>query len=427
MISKGSKFYRLTQNGQNDPELQLVEDVIQNYNPIHTSDEQFIALSAVWENGFRRILKLDHNGKRVPNFAEIKEYHPTLYCADANGGFIMSIADSVTYRRSIRHYDGNGILDNSFITPDFNYSDVYRLKSGKYLIEVEYDSDNYEVFRLNADGTLDNSYTSIKLFDPAFEMLESDAGNIYFQADESPTSEEIKIIYKLLPDGGFDKTYFTPKSLQNTRLALQSDGKLLVGGMPLSPEWIYMVKRYNENGTTDSSFTPINHTGLNDLQVDKYDKIFLAQTGSVSCFPKNGGTEPIMSADVDLEPQKILQQKDGKFLFFGAFCTYNLTPRQGSVRLHNSATAGIETNPAVNDKWQSYPNPVSTNLILSNSKSHGPVLISIHNQSGQLVSITLYKQSKENILINTEEWSCGVYTIQLVSPDGTEVLKVVKQ
>jgi len=129
--------------------------------------------------------------------------------------------------------------------------------------------------RLNADGTLDNTFvlTGTGFTDPNWNgrprdvIVQSDgkilvAGAfIYYNGDSSAG-----YLVRLNADGSRDGTFTSAVSIMSYGgiydIALQSDGKILAGGNFSSPTK-YLV-RLNTNGTRDTSFASTGN-GLNSI------------------------------------------------------------------------------------------------------------------------------------------------------------------
>lgn len=139
-------------------------------------------------------------------------------------------------------------------------------------------------------------------------------------------------------------------------IALQSDGKILVGGRftYINNKSVNLV-RLNSNGTADTSF--YNNLGsgvagqVYDVAVQSDGKILA--TGLISSFngiPRKGlirvnsnGTEDTTFANslgtgFNGTVRKIALQSDGKIITGGTFSTFNGNSREGIVRLNSNGT-----------------------------------------------------------------------------------------
>jgi uncharacterized delta-60 repeat protein len=212
----------------------------------------------------------------------------------------------------------DGSVDNTFIGTGFN-SSVGVIESqldGKILVGgsfTRYEGDfNYNVnriIRLNSDGSIDTS------FNPG-DGFNSFVTSITVQPDEKiivtgnfTTYNGVlaRNIVRLNPDGSFDVTFglglgFDSFGLNTT--AIQSDGKILVGGF---------FTTYN--GIASSGIVRLNSNGSFD-----------------STFMVGGGFDNIPL------PNKILIQPDGKILAVGYFTSYDNLTTNYIVRLNSNGS-----------------------------------------------------------------------------------------
>ena len=194
--------------------------------------------------GFQYFTKLDSSGNLYSN---------PPYSATSFDGYVRSIVsytsrriliggDFTTYNGDSRKYlisiDFEGNIDNLFRVYDYiNGSDVRAIGVDKYdRVIIGGNITNYNgtyfvgnIMRLNLDGSYDTSFYT---------------------------------------DTGFDKTVYA--------IAVQSDGKILVGGEFLNfsgdTSYTYLV-RLNEDGSIDTTFTKstkINNI-VSSIAVDEYD------------------------------------------------------------------------------------------------------------------------------------------------------------
>ncbi|MCS6824585.1 MAG: hypothetical protein NZ529_09840, partial [Cytophagaceae bacterium] len=180
------------------------------------------------------------------------------------------------------------------------------------------------IARLNANGMLDQS------FDPGGGAnyfiknlaLQPDGkiliGGWFTEYDGTPRN----CIARLNPDGSLDQS-FDPGSGANNHihyLALQPDGKILIGGWFSSYNGVTRnrIARINSDGSLDASFDP--GSGVND---------------TIHSF---------------------ILQPDGKILIFGNFTSYNGTTRKKIARLHADGTLDLsfDAGTGANDQILSY-------------------------------------------------------------------------
>jgi uncharacterized delta-60 repeat protein len=130
------------------------------------------------------------------------------------------------------------------------------------------------LIRFNTDGSIDNSFGSFGRFSVAIASLESWANDIVIQPDGkilvSAHVDNGGIDYRvgvvrILPNGGLDLSFanggvltqsFAIGGSFSNALALQPDGKIVVGGTYIRPTGRedFLVLRYLGDGTPDTSF-----------------------------------------------------------------------------------------------------------------------------------------------------------------------------
>ena len=223
-------------------------------------------------------------------------------------------------RNNIARLNSNGSLDTSFDPGSGANNVIYEIalqSDGKILIGglfTSYDGTarNY-IARLNADGSLDatfdpgtgaNHYITALALQSDGKILIGGAFTIYDGTNRNR-------IARLDDDGSLDAT-FDPGAGANsyiTALALQSDGKILIGGM-----------------FTDYDGTAINHIARIEDDGD-IDATFGVGTGANSAI------------------YSIALQSDGKILIGGLFTSYDGTARNYIARLDDDGSLDATFDP----------------------------------------------------------------------------------
>jgi uncharacterized delta-60 repeat protein len=222
---------------------------------------------------------------------------------------------------------GTGVTDGRTILVSAVQTD------GKILLGGDFDSFNgntrTRILRLNADGTEDTSFynnliqtaTSSVGFNSTVRdiVLQPDGKILLVGSFTNLNGVTRQKLVRLNSDGTEDTSFYTnlgTSFLQSATLyavALQSDGKILVGGSfnSFNSSTRNGLIRLNSDGTQDSSF----YTNLG--------------TGFSSVIAGRG----IFDIDV---------QSDGKIIVSGSFSTLNGTARRKIVRLNSDGT--VDTN-----------------------------------------------------------------------------------
>jgi len=220
-----------------------------------------------------------------------------------------------------------GTLDTAFDPGLGADNDVFTTAiqpDGKIIIGGQFTAYNgttrNRVARLNADGTLDTA------FDPGSgangivqtSALQPDGKIIIGGEFTSYNGTPRNRVARLNADGSLDTAFDPGSGANNTVLtsALQSDGKIIIGGAFTSFNGTAhrRITRLNADGSLDTSFDP--GSGVN-------------QPGF---FPKFVATTAI--------------QSDGKIIIGGRFTTYDGTNRISIARLNSDGSLDTSFNPA---------------------------------------------------------------------------------
>ncbi len=168
-------------------------------------------------------------------------------------------------------------------------------------------------------------------------------------------------IARLNPDGaldlGFNATAVLPEFLLYpgvTSLAIQPDGKLLVGGSftKLAGLTRTCLGRLNSNGTIDAAFNPnisgaIDYNYVRTMAIQTDGKIviggfFFVVNGQnrywLARLNANGTLDTAFNPAVDSLVTGLIIQSDGKILVAGSFATVGGQARHGLARLNSTGT-----------------------------------------------------------------------------------------
>lgn len=286
-------------------------------------------------------------------------------------GFFSSY-NSTSVQRLAR-LNSDGTLDPSFVVAggvNGGFYDAVIQPDGKILVSGSFNQINgvtrNSVARLNADGTLDAA------FDPNV-MLQTSSGLVY----EMALQPDGKIVIggfintvggtarnglaRLNGDGTLDLSFDVGTGLQGptgnnsarnaTAVALQPDGKVLIGGNFDRYNGIERSRfaRINPDGTLDTAFTPAT-TGLSleSLALQPDGKIvatgFLGELDPRSMFAVtryNADGTPDSAFNIqtaDGSGYVVRLQADGRILLAGFFNDYGVSERRMFARLNSNGT-----------------------------------------------------------------------------------------
>lgn len=218
-------------------------------------------------------------------------------------------------RKSIARLNANGSLDTSFDPfqgPSGNVLGLAVQPDGRVVIVGIFSAVNgvprRNVARLNADGSLDGS------FDPAGTGVSNMATTVALQSDGRvlvggyfwPVAP-FRNITRLMPDGTADPSFQVGSGADGSvdDIALQPDGRILIGGLFTDFNGVPRsgIARLNADGSLDNTFDP--GTGV---------------AGSL---------------------QEVSVLGDGKVLIGGAFTSYNGIQRRCLARLHANGSLDL--------------------------------------------------------------------------------------
>ncbi len=187
----------------------------------------------------------------------------------------------------------DGSLDTNFVTSitragGFAAINALVLQGDRILVGGRFDSVNglarYGLVRLQSNGTLDNSFLAQLTFFPEIQIivLQPD-GKILITGSFSSVNGVNRFNFaRLNADGSLDLSFDAGQGVGGFpyALAVQPDGKILVGGFFSGPSGNGPINlaRLNANGTLDSSYQPSLSTFgiVNSLAVQPDGKALLA-------------------------------------------------------------------------------------------------------------------------------------------------------
>lgn len=249
--------------------------------------------------------------------------------------------------------NSNGTLDTTFGDNGYyelstNTTSVLQPESNYTMVEFEVQNDNkivsagrreslaastFCISRLNSNGGLDTTFNSTGFLEVSFGAGVSRGNCMKLQNDgkilvggRSGSSSQYFSILRLNSDGTFDTSFGTLGKVQTLMIgqslpysiALQSDGKILMGGYVLNNPngYDFALVRYLSNGTLDTDF------GTNGIVITAISTLF---SDSI---------------------RKVLVQLDGKIVVVGNYADSSGESRVTIVRYMSNGT--IDTSFATN-------------------------------------------------------------------------------
>jgi uncharacterized delta-60 repeat protein len=341
-------------------------------------------------------------------------------------------------RRAIARLNVDGTLDATFnhgAGADNNVNTIAIQSDGKIIIGGGFTSYNgttkERLVRLNTDGTLDTTFnTGIGVNGDVYTTAIQSDGKIIISGSFSfYNGIPINNIARLNADGTLDAT-FSPGSGVNNQIftmAIQSDGKIIIGGAFSSYNGIQRnrIVRLNNDGTLDATFISVVGVSSNSLSsivnttaIQSDGKIVIGGTfNSCNGTSRNGiarlnidGTLDVsfdsnIGADDEVSTTAI--QSDGKIIIGGNFTSYNGVGRNrvARIRVLNCNHSFSSTTETTCDSYLAPDGQVYT--------TSGVKTAIIPNTAGcdSIITINLTIKSTTSSITET---ACDGYT----APDG---------
>jgi uncharacterized delta-60 repeat protein len=361
---------RLNPNGSLDDTFPLIRADSQGYHVTLQPDGKVILSGFFTQtaNGEKHagILRLNANGSVDSAFNTSFAYrHGEVQAVERQPdgkilvGGKFNTANGVTANNLVR-FNADGSVDNTFyagsgpLPPYYGfYNNPFGIRAiavqpdGKILVGGSFEgfqgfTNSFLMARLNADGSLDNSFTFTSTLPRTANTTVEDIavlpdGKILICGVLLPSAGVRKIVYRLNTDGSLDTTFNAPSQTIPTgyRIIVQPDGKIFLGGRYNSGRyWM----RLNGDGTQDATFTPPSFVlnTVSDAALQPDGKFVIVGDGYVSRLNTNG------TIDTGFNPaavtigtvNSVAIQADGKILIGGAFAQFAGTSRKQFARLN---------------------------------------------------------------------------------------------
>lgn len=166
-------------------------------------------------------------------------------------------------------------------------------------------------------------------------------------------------VARFTPDGSYDTKFQVGGSVGYSVLAVQSDGKVIIGGSFSSIAGLGTknVVRVTDKGVLDSSFSASITGTVLIAKVLKNGKVAIGGTFSYvndvsksyfAVLNADGTTDSSYSLTVDGEVTSIVEQSDGKLVIAGKFIYVGSTQRYCLARFNTDGTLDTTWNPGPN-------------------------------------------------------------------------------
>ncbi|MGW8184632.1 MAG: Ig-like domain-containing protein [Candidatus Moraniibacteriota bacterium] len=260
---------------------------------------------------------------------------------------------------------GTGIAHSYTVYSEPTIDAVALQPDGKIVIGGWFESYNGTarnyIARLNTDGTLDTSFNPGTGTDDSVDaiVLQSDGKIIIGGWFQSYNGTNRSCVARLNADGSLDTT-FNPKSViyddyssdRVLSMAVQPDGKVIIGGDFNTNELTWDITRLNTDGSRDLSFNPgtgANYYGISTIAVQSDGKILVGgdfnyfqetDVGYMVRLNSNGSIDSTFDSGNGImnSVSSSFIQSDGKILIAGYFSQYNGTIRGNIARLNSDGS-----------------------------------------------------------------------------------------
>jgi uncharacterized delta-60 repeat protein len=351
-------------------------------------------------------------------------------------GKIIIGGDFTSYDGNTRNYiariNSNGSNDNSFNIGTGAGGSVYALAlqpDGKIIVGGNFTTFNgvsiNRIMRLNSDGTTDNTFNVGTGANSAVTVLALQTDGKVLMGGNFTTynGTSVNRIVRLNSNGSIDNTFNpgTGASSYLLSIALQTDGKILIGGsfLTYNGATVNHIARLNSDGTPDSGFntgTGANNdvraivvqndgkivvaghfTTFNNISKNRIIRLNSDGSSHSAFYPAAGANNMIRTAAL---------QSDQKIIIAGEFTSYAGTGRNRIARVYNCSDS-YHTFTA--SACESYTAPDGTIYTTSGTKT---AVIPNASQCDSVITIDL--TIKHNTTNTITISACGSYT----APDG---------
>lgn len=279
----------------------------------------------------------------------------TVFTAKAQIALDPNFNTGAGFSNEVRSFaiqpDGKIIVGGTFLT--FNGTSLWRLA------------------RLNADGTLDNTFYTNVPFEAGYSpninaiVIQPDGKIIVGGSFSNPPHERIA---RLNADGTLDTVFAVPSGFNGIveAIALQPDGKIIVGGQFSNYDGTNLNKivRLNANGTIDNTFATgwgftggSGGNGVSSLAIQSDGKIIVggwftsydgASVNKIARLNTDGTLDNFTAGTgFDGNVYTLAIQNDGKILVGGSFNYYNGANASNLIRLNADGTLDFNGNPGI--------------------------------------------------------------------------------
>ncbi|TVT41182.1 T9SS type A sorting domain-containing protein [Hymenobacter setariae] len=294
---------------------------------------------------------------------------------------------------------------------------VYPMANGQLLVIGNYQAGAVQrryLFRLNADGTLDPTLTltfpGSYAYPSVVQALVQPDGRILLLGYFSSSNAEV---YRLLSDGSRDPSFAVTvrTGSQDTKMLLQPDGKIVLGGdvLQVNGNSTPFIARLNSDGSTDASYQPAAYTNarlyINTIALDANGALLVGgealnviggRKQAVFRLLPSGALDPTFTLDASLLPRscsRLVVQPGGQIVALFATYAFSANGTTTNYPLRDQLVRLLPSG-ALDPAFQlgSGPDMTITDI---RSQANGSLLTwgGFHNFSGQRRTLALLQPS----------------------------------
>jgi uncharacterized delta-60 repeat protein len=336
----------------------------------------------------------------------------------------------------------------NFLTGNGGFYGISLQDDGKILVAGNFTTvSNTNVnglIRLNSNGLWDNSFqlqgTGIDGFYTQYRIATTSNGKILVGGGgiTNYNGNSYNGLVRLNSDGSLDNTFNIGSGFENSSgasfkvktLAVQNDGKILVGGsfdIFNGDNSKRKIVRLNQDGSIDNTFNPqlpSYQLSIDDIQVLSDNKIIV--TGYISNFVLKLNADGSLDTNFNTgsgfnnPTRSSFEQTDGQILIGGTFTQYQGHSSTAIVRMLGNSV--LSTEEFDKQKVKIFPNPVSD---LINVEIDNSYKFKIYSMTGKLI---LRGNETPNKSINVNQLKKGIYILELeTSNSNTYHQKFIKE
>ncbi len=404
-----------------------------------------------------KLVRLNSDGSIDPTFiigTGFVDYGPVVMKVQTDGKIIVAgyfdEYNNVLAKGIVRLHP-NGALDTTFNYNGFgfNYSQVEKIilhDDGKIVVIGVFNGYNgsiaRKIVRLNSDGSIDTSFDSnlgfcdnSVLFDIDFHTNKYVVSGYLNTYNGDSIFNIVLLNYDGSIDASFNSGFLSPQYVYMSKFT--SDGKILIGGefAEYGGQALNSFIRLNQDGTVDTTFD------AQWLNISETSKVWFAEDGKLwvlanSSYSGNtrwlnrinedGSQDPSFDPDAYFGEEIPIDMKfltDGKLLICGRISAFNGSTIHGIVRLQNILS--VDSNPNINENLSIYPNPATASVNV-NSKNISKSEIQLFDAFGRRMNCSITINNVDNISVNTESLSSGVYTVRIIG-QNTQTTRIMIQ